>query len=693
MTFMKKEKSVGGGDLEKIALLESLVTPGPFHYIDIHFARLVCRLAGEVGCWPLFLAALLTSYAVNRRRQICLPLRELPAELSEWLMTDNGSELNPESATRLAELVWPPNWEDELSAHAGVASPENAALRQHLLVLDDGRLYLQRYWDYERRLARMINERLKAPAFDFPDPVKSLSVVAPRFAGESGVVDVEVNVEVNADVDVNVDCALSSFNFQTAAVCAGLRNRFTIISGGPGCGKTSVVAAVAALWLESRPQDRIVLCAPTGLAQARLHQALLDEIAFLNCTKEVKDELLKLSAATIHRLLGYRPGCGFRYHAENRLPVNLLIVDEASMVPLWIMTSLFAALPDACAVILLGDKNQLASVEAGAVLGDLCSSGSENCFSAAFFNDVVRLTMEPAPVGGSATAEKSFLDDHIIELKKSFRFAPDGGIARLQRAIMAPAAANKVDLEQLCAHDPSGEVGMHRLPGAGPAFEAFLFQQMARLEVEINGRMVPVKSYYEVDDLATAFAIFQAFRILSPLRRGRFGVDNLNRLLPQALGLQANRQYYRGRPLMITRNAPQLNLYNGDIGLVWPDAAGLLKVWFRRADGSFADFLPQRLPNHESAFAVTVHKAQGSGFQRVLLLWPGADNPLLTREMLYTAVTRAAKRIEIWLPGAAASGRSGKASLAATLAASLTAACRRRVERSSGLLKTLQEMR
>ncbi|MEA3332767.1 MAG: exodeoxyribonuclease V subunit alpha [Pseudomonadota bacterium] len=672
---MEMEK-LAGGDLEKIALLESLVTPGPFHYIDIHFARLVCRLVGDEGCWPLFLAALLTSYAVNRRRQICLPLRELPSKLSEWLLADNGSELNPESATRLAELVWPPNWEIELSAHVGVASPENAALLQHLLVLDDGRLYLQRYWDYEQRLARMINERLQAPAFAFLDPDKSLGVVAPRFAGESGV--------VNADVDVSG--VPPSFNFQTAAVCAGLRNHFTIISGGPGCGKTSVVAAVAALWLESRPKDRIVLCAPTGLAQARLYQALLDEIDFLDCTKQVKDELLKLSAATIHRLLGYRPGRGFRYHGENRLPVDLLIVDEASMVPLWIMTSLFAALPDACAVILLGDKNQLASVEAGAVLGDLCSSGSENRFSAAFLSDVARLTMRAD--GMSAASEKGLLDDHIIELKKSYRFAPDGGIARLQRAIMAPAAANNVDLEQLCAYDPSGEVGMHRLPGEGPVFEAFLFQQMARLEVEIRGRIVPVKSYSKVDDLATAFAIFQAFRILSPLRRGRFGVENLNRLLPQALGLQANRQYYRGRPLMITRNAPQLNLYNGDIGLVWPDAEGRLKVWFRRADGSFADFLPQRLPSHESAFAVTVHKAQGSGFQRVLLLWPGSDSALLTREMLYTAVTRAAKRIEIWLSGVAP-GRSGSE---ASLAAFLTIACRRRVERSSGLLKTLQEM-
>ncbi|MCD6293029.1 MAG: ATP-binding domain-containing protein, partial [Deltaproteobacteria bacterium] len=277
----------------------------------------------------------------------------------------------------------------------------------------------------------------------------------------------------------------------------------------------------------------------------------------------------------------------------------------------------------------------------------------------------------------------------IIELKKSYRFAPDGGIARLQRAIMASASKSRIELEQLCADDPSGEVDIHLLPSDSSAFKAFLHAQMAHFEVEIKGHLVPLKTYSEIDELATAFAFFQSFRMLSPMRRGYFGVDNLNRLLPQALGLPADRQYYRGRPLMITRNAPQLNLYNGDIGLVWPDDEGRLKVWFRRADGTFADFFPQRLPNHESAFAVTVHKAQGSGFQRVILLWPGSDSPLLTREMLYTAVTRAGKQITLWLSDAAA----GRSAANPSLLEPLITACQRRVERSSGLLKTLQEMK
>ncbi len=665
---MKKEKIIGYKDSEKITLLESLVTPGPFHYIDIHFARLVCRQAKDEACWSLFLAALLASFVVNSRRQICLPLRSLNDSFSEWLLAGNNFDLEVETATRLSSLQWPVEWEADLLAHPAVADSKNAALRRHLLVLDDGRLYLQRYWDYEQRLARMISGRLKAPAFVFPEMLPALGAVAPRFAG----VENEKNLDSSQE---------QLFNFQTAAVCAGLRNRFTIISGGPGCGKTSVVAAVAAFWLECHSQKRILLCAPTGLAQARLHQALLDEVGFLDCSDSIRQELLKLQTATIHRLLGYRPGQGFRFYAENLLPVDLLIVDEASMVPLWIMTSLFAALPDDCAVILLGDKNQLASVEAGAVLGDLCSLGSENQFSLAFQKDLLRLTPGSRL---SAVSEKALLGDHVIELKRSYRFAPDGGIANLQRAIMAPVNSVVSDFEKLCRNDPSGEVKICVLPAEGIAFETFLANEMVRQEVEIDGRMVAFKSYSEIAVLADAFTLYQSFRVLSPLRRGPFGVENLNRLLPEALGLKVDQQYYKGRSLMITRNAPQLNLYNGDIGLVWPDAEGRLLVWFKQSDGSFAGFPPLRLPSHESAFAVTVHKAQGSGFQRVVLIWPGQDSALLTREMLYTAVTRAAKKIEIWLPEVA--GRPGSVT-------SLTSACSRRVERSSGLLKALQEMR
>jgi len=641
---------------------EILADSGLFNDIDIYFAELVCRLAQDEDNYALYLAALLASYVVNERRQICLSLIDLPEDFSKWLLSGGEIEVDSEMVVRLATLQWPENWEADLAAHAAVAGPENAHLKQQLLVLDSGRLYLQRYWDYEQRLAGMIRSRLKSVSPAFLASARLLQEVAPRFA------------EAFAD---------KSLNYQAAAVCAGLRNQFTIISGGPGCGKTSVVAAIAAFWLESVSQLRINLCAPTGRAQARLRQALLEESQFLDFSDALKEKLFLLKSATIHRLLGYRPGRGFRYNHENRLPVDLLIIDEASMVPLTLMANLFTALPEACKVILLGDRNQLASVEAGAVLGDLSATGAENIFSMSFMTDFARLTgtaLTELSAFGVSTAEpgseKELFQDHVIGLEKSYRFAADGGIARLQREILNPTGSDKRRLTEILTNDFSGEIGLRYLSGADLSIEDSLFTLLSDIRIDFSGREVLFKSYIDAPDIKTAFAMFAGFRLLSPLRRGSFGVENLNRIMAQVVGGPGFGRYSKGAPVMITRNAPQLDLYNGDIGLAWPDATGRLMVWFERSDGDFTPFTPLQLPGHESAFATTVHKAQGSGFQRVVLLWPSGNPSLLTREMLYTGITRAARRVEIWLPE--------KESLN-----SLVAACGRQVKRSSGLLQAL----
>ena len=642
--------------------VDILTGSGLFNEIDIYFAELVCRMGRDENSYVLFLASLLASYVVNERRQICLPLAGLPDDLSTWLLSGSEVDSDSESAARLSTLQWPVNWESELAAHSAVAGPEAAHLKRHLLVLDKGRLYLQRYWDYEQRLAEMIKSRLHAGSVASLQIVRPLNEVAPRFAAIS---------------DDN------SLSYQAAAVCAGLRNQFTIVSGGPGCGKTSVVAAIAALWLESDLHMRITLCAPTGRAQARLRQALLEESEFLNFNDAVKDKLTNLKSATIHRLLGYRPGCGFRYNHENRLPLDLLIIDEASMVPLTLMANLFTALPEACKVILLGDRNQLASVEAGAVLGDLSSTGAENLFSDSFMADFARLTgasvadlLSSAGQSDGYSPGKELFQDHIIELEKSYRFAADGGIARLQRAIMAPTGSNKNRLKEILTNDTTGEVSLRYLSGVDLSCENSLYSLLSNSKIDFAGREVPFRSYVDAPDIKTAFAMFAGFRLLSPLRRGPFGVENLNRTMSRVIGGSGFGRYSQGAPLMITRNAPQLNLYNGDIGLVWPDESGRLMVWFELSDGNFTPFAPLQLPGHESAFATTVHKAQGSGFQKVVLLWPEGDREFLTREMLYTGISRAAKKVEIWLPK--------KASLS-----SLVAASGRQVQRDSGLLQAI----
>lgn len=634
-----------------------------FSYIDIHFARFCCRLAAETECLHLYLAALLAGHVVNHQRAVCLSLKDLGDNFSSWLVKNSFVEPGHEADQ---ELSWPADWENFLRCHPAVASPAEAGRRRHLLVLDDeGRLYLQRYWEAEFRLAKALGARLAAKPLPLPGGIRQLADYAPRFT------------------------AADDYR-QAAAVCAGLRGRLTIISGGPGCGKSSVVAAVLAARLMLAEDLRISLCAPTGLAQARLLDSVLRETALMKLPQAVSDRLQKLTASTVHRLLGYRPGAGFKFHDANHLALDLLVLDEASMVPLTLMAALFAALPPTCAVILCGDRNQLASVEAGAVLAELAELARNPGFSASFVSDLKCLSgsyescggnqLRPSPVGASS----GLLSDNFIELRKNYRFPSGGGIARLQELVHKGSAAES-DAAQAVAEvlqTDYEDLGWACLPRESEA-DAFSFcRRLGALPVACSAGLVEVKDFAELDRVDDVFSFWSNFRLLAPLRSGFYGVDHLNRILPAAFGLKPKTAYFCGRPLMIRQNDAQLGLYNGDLGLVWPDQAGRARVWFRRPDGDYRLLSPQRLPAHESAMAITIHKSQGSGFQRVLLCWPGFDSPLLTREMLYTAVTRAASRLDIW--GAAESSES--------FFANLSTVAGRCLNRAGGLRSRLLEI-
>jgi len=434
------------------------------------------------------------------------------------------------------------------------------------------------------------------------------------------------------------------------------------------------VAALCALFAEVRPGAKIILGAPTGRAQARLSEALKAEIETFACRPEVKQSLRKLTATTIHRLLGYRPGAeNYHYHDGHKLTADLVVVDEASMVPLALMARLLSALPETAAIVLLGDQGQLASVEAGAVLADLCRYFAVNRFSPDF---LAQLASSIPALNTFATRDPATAD-RVIELQRSYRFQPGQGIASLKELISSPQAVAGAQIAALCAADASGEIGLLELPTETAALNRFMIDKLARQTVDIEGcGEVLVASYLEAVEVADAYAVLQRFRILCAVRRGHCGVEKLNRLVPRAWGLDDRESYFRGRPLLVTSNAPHLELYNGDLGLVWPDSRDRMQVWFPRPDGDFEPFSPARLPAHETAFAMTVHKAQGSGFQRVALLWPEYDLPVLSRELFYTAVTRAARRIEIWLPGEDGLQR-------------LEMAANRRVERPSGLVEAL----
>ena len=352
-----------------------------------------------------------------------------------------------------------------------------------------------------------------------------------------------------------------------------------------------------------------------------------------------------------------------RHNAQNPLHLDVLVVDEASMIDLPLMNRVLAALPKGARLIVLGDRNQLASVEAGSVFADLCGGDSEPVYSAGFTRQLQQLHSWRLPAPANNT---NALADNIVLLRKSYRFDQRSGIGQLARAvnsgdIQAVQSILCAEYQDITWRTPPAETLTRDLG----AYAASAF--------------APVMQAGSPEQALTAL---EAFRILCAVRKGPAGVEQVNLVVQQALAdmghIQITGEFYAGRPVMVARNDYQLGLFNGDIGILWPDpdADGALRAWFRLPDNSIKSLMPGRLPDVETAFALTVHKSQGSEFARVLLLLPDTDSPVLTRELVYTGITRAAKTVEIWDSNAM-----------------LLRAIQRRVERASGLLDRLHVSR
>jgi exodeoxyribonuclease V alpha subunit len=593
-----------------------------FSALDLHFAELMRRLSDR-PCVELDVAALL----VSRQRaggHICLPLREmarqpLPAPY-------RGLDHAPEAE----------EWIKKLRGHDVVGAPGEF---KPLILDEQGRLYLRRYWEYEKTLADIIKARLNAmrPAVD----AKLLRQGLVRLFPSEGEI-----------------------NWQKVAAFTAVMNNFCVITGGPGTGKTRTVAAILALLVEQagRERLRVALTAPSGKAAARLKESVQNAKAALNCAQEIK-ALMPSDATTIHRLLGTIPDSPYFLHdADHPLVADVVIVDEASMVDLALMSKLFQAVPENARIILLGDKDQLTSVEAGYILGDICNTGTAIQLSkefgklyAATTGETLALKMRP---------RENVIQDAIIELRRNYRFKSDGGVFKLSRAINAGEVENALEVLR---NKSLRDISWRPSPPARSL--------PAAIREKVTGGY---ERYLEAEEPAGALAKLGEFQILCALKNGPYGVGELNRLAEQSLAeaglLKKEGQWYRGRPVMITRNDYNLKLYNGDIGVVFPDAGanGETRVFFADANGQVRKFSPSRLPAHETVFAMTIHKSQGSEFGAVLLILPGDDVPILTRELIYTGLTRARDRVEIW---------SAESVLRAALA--------RRASRTSGLRDAL----
>jgi len=571
--------------------------------LDIHFARFLSRLTGKDISGLSLAAALVSSY--TRQGHVCLDLSSV--ERKELLKGENG--IDPVVCPELN------NWCKQLRETAVVGNPGE----YKPLILDDhSRLYLFRYWEYQEKLANSIQRRVS-------------NTIATSDIGHLKEELIRLFPFNDAE----------EINWQRVAAFTALTKQFCVISGGPGTGKTSIVATILALLLKQTEskRPRIALIAPTGKAAAKLQEAIRSIKTKLSCPDNIKEEIPE-EASTIHRLLGTIPDSPyFRHNAKNTLPVDIVVVDEASMVDLALMSKLIQALPLQARIILLGDKDQLASVEAGAVLGDICDTGAEHSFSQGFCKDYKEVTGYTIHTQQNRAPE-SDIRDCIIQLEKNYRFGSDSGIGAVSYAVNTGDGDRAIKLMKSGVY---GDITWKNLP------------QLKDLTQVIKATIMQgYGDYLRASDPFKVFQVFERFRILCALRGGPFGVAALNILVEQILReerlINPDRRWYPGRPVLITKNDYNLRLFNGDMGIVLSDPSvnNELRVFFPATDGTFKKLHPFRLPEHETVYAMTVHKSQGSEFDKVLLLLPDRESPVLTRELIYTSITRAKKSVEIW---------------------------------------------
>ncbi len=623
-----------------------------FSAVDVIFGRFLERISAESNPY-LFAAALLLSRSV-REGNVCLDLHDalsIKAVLHFHQAAPNLHDSLSIKGLDLPENLTPEGWQEALLKSSVVGRP--GELKP--LILDDAfRLYLFRYWEYEKELLRFLIDKGRQRDFELVHGEletckQKLDRLFPdSLPGES----------LKSDID-----------WQKVAACSVLLNKLTVISGGPGTGKTLTIARAIILLIElsKRKMPRIALAAPTGKAAARLQEAVLQSAnGFVKDTRIL--EAMPKEATTIHRLIGAIPhSSNFRWNRENPLPFDIVVIDEASMVDLPLMVKLIRALPEHARLVLLGDRDQLASVEAGAVLGDICGYRQLNDFSedfAAFLSPLVGEDIGELPL---PQLPPSPLRNSLIELHRNYRFSDHSKISRLSRAIkkgdgQAALSVLRDTNENSCRWLP--------LPPA-PELPLMIKDMIPRFK----------EYFYHIDNQSEyegLFDIFDSFRILCALRHGPYGAVEVNRLCGQMLYregvISGHEIFYPGRPVMITINDYGMKLFNGDTGFILPDPerSGELSAFFRSQRGGLRRFSPLRLPEHETLYAMTVHKSQGSEFDHVLLILPDYDAPVLTRELIYTAVTRARKTVTIL----------GNESI-------FVSAVSRRMKRSSGLRDAL----
>ena len=652
MDWLSDLPAQGLSAAQTLQWLQLWTEQGLLRHIDSALAAQLLRLDGQASPALLVAAALLAQ--MEGRGHTCLPLADLcapPVALLGWpaVAVEGPQGLRALWAHLPATLA---DWQAALQSNTSRACSRlsDAPDQGQPLVLGGTAhaplLYLRRYAGYEKRVGQGLLQRASEP---LPVPEAAARQWLDRFFVPSA--------EASADTD-----------WQKVACAVALRARLSVITGGPGTGKTYTAARLLALLLALHEGDsplRVALAAPTGKAAARLKQSIDNALTSLQdqvpegSGLDLNTLIARMGPArTLHSLLGARPDTRqFRHHAANPLDVDVLIVDEASMVHLEMMDALLEALPPTSRLVLLGDKDQLASVEAGAVLGDLCRDAAAGRYSADTAQFVQAVAGQTLPAEYQSAGAAPALAQQTVMLRHSRRFK--GAIGQLALAVNrgdADAARAAFDSAVGAVPSPGSVSALLALQPTTPQVVCDLalgahgqpsYADYLRLmQRQLEGQGTDTHSAW----VRSVLQAFERFRILCAVHQGDWGTQGLNAAVQKALAdddlLKVTGEWFAGRPVMVTRNDAQLGVFNGDVGVVLPNHEGKLKVWFLDGE-ALRSVSVMRLAQVETAFVMTVHKSQGSEFEHTALVLPPGGAEVLSRELVYTGITRAREQFTL----------------------------------------------
>ncbi len=568
--------------------VSDIINSGTYSSLNLYFAKYITEISNEQENPYVFLACAETSRHLSNGH-VCVEL----AEISQKQIGNNN--------------LFYPNYKDWILS-IKKSKVVGTAGEYRPLILDNNKLYLHKFWVYETHIVNSIQKRIKANTgkIDFDKLSKSLK-------------------ELFKTGDSN------EINWQRIAAFNAVVKNISIISGGPGTGKTYTTTLILFLILEQNINAKIALVAPTGKAASKLKNSIIETLPNVENRENIKAKI-PTDVQTIHRFLGATSGSmQFTYNKENKKSLDVLIMDESSMSDIALTSKLFEALDDHTKIILLGDKDQLSSVEAGSVFGDICKS-SEGVFSPSHVDLVNKICNVKLP------AEKNNpISDCVVILKKNHRFNNQSGIKALSDAVRD---GNVEKVFNVLESDNYSDVTWHKLP-------LYTVSQKKMHDIILNG----FKSYIKETDMYTKFNLLDNFRILCAVKESNYGTKFLNDI---SIDILLHHNILKNRtgedcPVIIKRNCYNTKLFNGDVGLVLrKETFGKLSAFFKDSENNLRSYSLSQLPENETVFAMTIHKSQGSEFKNVALFLPDKGSPILTRELLYTGITRAKKRIDIF---------------------------------------------